>query len=74
VIQELHRRGRTVIVGLEMYPAGTQEWLDRWVSDAPLTEADFVEQSHWCRSWGYPWDYHREIFVFAPATASEWWA
>jgi uncharacterized iron-regulated protein len=65
VIQELHRRGRTVIVGLEMYPARAQGWLDRWVSDDALSEEDFVEQSHWYRSWGYHWNYYRDIFVFA---------
>jgi uncharacterized iron-regulated protein len=65
VIQELQRRGRTVIVGLEMYPAGAQEWLDRWISDDTLTEEDFVERSHWYRSWGYHWNYYRDIFVFA---------
>ena len=65
VIQELHRRGRTVIVGLEMYPAAAQEWLDRWVSDETLTEQGFVDESHWYRSWGYHWNYYRDIFLFA---------
>ncbi len=65
VVQELHRRGRTVIVGLEMYPAAAQEWLDRWIADEALTEEAFVEGSHWYRSWGYNWEYYRDIFVFA---------
>ena len=40
VIQELHKRGRQVLVGLEMYPAvaAEQAWLDRWHSDKALTE------------------------------------
>jgi uncharacterized iron-regulated protein len=65
VIRELHRRGRTVIVGLEMYPASAQEWLDRWVRDDGLSEEAFLEGSHWYRSWGYNWGYYRDIFLFA---------
>jgi uncharacterized iron-regulated protein len=65
VIQELYRRGRTVVVGLEMYPAAAQEWLDRWISDQTLTEQGFLDESHWYRSWGYNWEYYRDIFVFA---------
>ena len=69
VIQELHRRGRTVVVGLEMYPTAAQEWLDRWIADETLTEQGFVDESHWYRSWGYNWEYYRDIFVFARENA-----
>src|SRR6185436_5153504 len=67
VIQELHARGRQVLVGLEMYPAtaAEQEWLDRWSSDQGLDEEAFLAGSHWYRSWGYHWNYYREIFRFA---------
>jgi len=67
VIQELHKRGRQVLVGLEMYPAtaAEQEWLERWRSDAGLDEEAFLAGSHWYRSWGYHWNYYREIFLFA---------
>ncbi|MCG6926889.1 MAG: ChaN family lipoprotein [Acidobacteria bacterium] len=69
VIQELHRRGRTVVVGLEMYPTEAQEWLDRWIADETLTEDGFLDESHWYRSWGYNWGYYRDIFVFARENA-----
>jgi len=67
VIQELHKRGRQVLVGLEMYPAtaAEQEWLDRWRSDKGLDEEAFLTGSHWYRSWGYHWNYYRDIFLFA---------
>jgi uncharacterized iron-regulated protein len=69
VIEELHRRGRQVLVGLEMYPAtaAEQQWLDRWVSDKALGEEAFLAESHWYRSWGYHWNYYRDIFLFARA-------
>jgi uncharacterized iron-regulated protein len=69
VIRELHRRGRTVLVGLEMYPASGQERLDRWVRDDGLSEEGFLEGSHWYRSWGYNWGYYRDIFLFARRNA-----
>jgi uncharacterized iron-regulated protein len=64
VIQELHRAGRRVLVGLEMFPAGEQSQLDQWV-DGSYTEAGFLNLAHWYKSWGYHWDYYRDIFTFA---------
>ena len=67
VIQELHKRGRQVLVGLEMYPVPEQQWLDRWHSDKTLTEEGFLAESHWYKNWGYHWNYYRDIFLFARA-------
>ena len=64
VLQELHRSGRPVLVGLEMYPQTEQTWLDAW-SDGSLTEEGFLRLSHWYKSWGYNWAYYRDIFLFA---------
>lgn len=64
LIQELVRSGRTVLLGLEMYPYTRQEHLDRWTGGL-LTEEGFVTLSHWYDAWGYPWDYYREIFLYA---------
>lgn len=65
VIEELAKRGRQVLVGLEMYPVGEQAGLDRWSTDRTLSEADFLAQSRWYHNWGYHWDYYRAIFLFA---------
>ena len=67
VIQELHARGRQVLVGLEMYPVPEQAWLDRWHSDETLTEEGFLAESRWYKNWGYHWNYYRDIFLFARA-------
>jgi len=64
VLQELVRRGRTVLVGLEMYPVPEQKWLDRWHANRKMTEEKFLAESHWYRNWGYPWNYYRDIFRF----------
>jgi uncharacterized iron-regulated protein len=65
VLEELRKRGRAVLIGLEMYPAGEQAMLDRWTGDAGLTEADFLKESRWYHNWGYHWEYYRAIFRFA---------
>ena len=65
VVQELQKRGRQVLVGLEMYPVTEQQWLDRWHSDKALTEDGFLKDSHWYKNWGYHWNYYRDIFLFA---------
>ena len=44
VLEELHRTGREVMVGLEMYPYTRQKVLDKW-SGGGLTEEEFVEES-----------------------------
>ena len=67
VIQELQKRGRQVLVGLEMYPVTEQASLDRWASEKNLTEDGFVTDSHWYKNWGYHWNYYRDIFLFARA-------
>ena len=64
VLEELHRAGREVMIGLEMYPYTRQPSLDEW-SDGSLTEEEFVESSGWYETWGYRWDYYRQIFLFA---------
>jgi uncharacterized iron-regulated protein len=64
VIEELHKAGRKVLIGLEMYPYTDQEYLDQWVGGM-LTEEGFIELSEWYDSWGYHWNYYRDIFLFA---------
>ena len=65
VLQELQRRGRTVMIGLEMYPVTEQKVLDRWYSGRKLTEEQFLTESRWYKNWGYHWNYYRDIFLFA---------
>ncbi len=64
IIEELHKAGKPVIIGLEMYPYTSQEYLDRWV-EGMYTEEGFLDISSWYDSWGNHWDYYRDIFLFA---------
>jgi uncharacterized iron-regulated protein len=64
VIEELHRAGRKVAIGLEMFPYTEQKALDDW-SAGKLSEEQFLAASRWYRNWGYNWLYYRDIFLFA---------
>lgn len=64
VVEELRRSGREVLLGLEMFPFTDQKVLDDW-NAGKLDEAKFLEASRWFKSWGYHWNYYREIFLFA---------
>ena len=64
VIRELTQRGRTVLVGLEMFPYTAQPALDKWNS-GKQTEQAFLEDSRWYYNWGYHWAYYRDIFLYA---------
>jgi uncharacterized iron-regulated protein len=64
VIQELQKRGRDVLIGLEMYPYTEQASLDVW-NKGKQDEKKFVAESKWYKNWGYHWNYYRDIFLFA---------
>ena len=64
VIQELQKRGRDVLIGLEMYPYTEQASLDIW-NQGKESEKDFVASSKWYKNWGYHWNYYRDIFLYA---------
>lgn len=61
VIQALVKRGRNVVVGLEMYTRPKQEFLDQW-SAGTVSEADFLTQSDWKGQWGYDFAFYRPVF------------
>ena len=64
VLRALHRSGRRLLLGVEMYPYTAQPALDAW-NAGQLVESAFVEQSRWYEHWGYHWNYYRDIFLFA---------
>lgn len=64
MIEALLQRGRSVMVGLEMYPADEQPHLDGWIN-GEVDEAGFLATSRWYENWGYNWEYYRDIFVLS---------
>ena len=64
IIRALHRAGRNVMIGLEMFPYTRQADLDRWTR-GELSEDEFLEVADWYGSWGYRWEFYDEIFRYA---------
>jgi uncharacterized iron-regulated protein len=64
LLDALARRGRRVMVGLEMLPASVQPALDRWVRGEG-DEAQLIADTHWYKHWGYHFGYYRDLFTFA---------
>lgn len=62
IIQALHRTGRNISVGLEMFRQDSQQDLNRWVS-GQMSEAVF--KAIYLENWNYDWSLYRPIFLFA---------
>ena len=62
VIQALHRSGRKVAIGLEMFRKDAQAELDHWVAGG-LDEAAF--KPIYLDNWNFGWPLYRPIFAYA---------
>jgi uncharacterized iron-regulated protein len=62
VIQALHRSGRKVAIGLEMFRKDAQAELDHWVAGG-LDEAAF--KPIYLDNWNFDWPLYRPIFDYA---------
>ena len=63
-IEALQAAGRKVIIGLEMFPWGSNPALERW-SRGELEEQRFLDESRWYEVWSHHWGHYRDIFFFA---------
>lgn len=61
VIEALVKRGRHVVVGMEMYQRPKQSVLDRF-SKGEMDEAAFLQESDWKGQWGFPFPFYRPVF------------
>lgn len=62
IIRELHRAGVPLAIGMEMFAAGSQKDLDRWVA-GKIDKAAF--QQIYFRNWNMPWSLYGDILLFA---------
>lgn len=62
LIRLLLDRRRPVTVALEMFPPEADAALDAWRLGR-LTESEFVAQSRWYETWGFPWLAYRDLFL-----------
>ena len=61
VIDGLVKRGRTVIVGFEMFTRPNQGNLYAWTLGRE-TEDEFIKNSNWQKEWGFSFSLYRPIF------------
>lgn len=62
IIRELHRAGKPLAIGLEMFTAANQGQLDRWTAGRLSLESF---RTLYLREWNVPWPFYGDIFLFA---------
>ena len=64
IIQALYDQDRALAIGLEMFPATSQDILTKW-SLGFMSEDEFVREAQWYVHWNFNFAYYRKIFLFA---------
>jgi hypothetical protein len=63
-MRELTRRGRQIVMGMEMLYTHQQELLDLWMK-GKMSEEEFLSAIEYKHEWGFNWDSFRAIFCQA---------
>jgi len=66
IIKNLHRKGKKVAIGMEMFQRPVQKVLDDYVA-GKVDERDFLKKSEYFRRWGFDFNLYRPILQFARA-------
>jgi len=61
VITALEKRGRNVVLGLEMFTWPSQMNLNPWTMGY-WTEAEFIENANWKVEWGFDYSIYKPVF------------
>ena len=61
IIQALYEQDRNLSVGLEMFPVGYQEALNKW-SMGILSKEEFIHESQWYVNWNFNFGFYEGIF------------
>ena len=64
VIKDLHRRGRKMAIGMEMFQRPFQRALDDYI-EGRIDEREFLRESQYFKRWGYDYLLYRPILQFA---------
>ncbi len=68
IIESLYKKNKDIAIGMEMFPASSQEVLDAYVAkDSTMTERDFLKKSRYFDVWRFDYRYYRKIINFAKA-------
>mgnify|MGYP000123812548 CR=1 FL=1 len=66
IIEAIHARTPDIAIGMEMFPATSQEALDQYTrQDSSMGEKEFLKASGYFTVWRYDYRYFQDIFTFA---------
>lgn len=64
VVRALYERHPELAIGMEMFPAGVQKTLDRYIR-AEIDEREFLQEVDYFENWGYDYRFYQDIMQFA---------
>jgi uncharacterized iron-regulated protein len=64
IIKDLHKRGRPVAIGMEMFQRPFQRVLDDYVG-GKIDEAEFLKGTEYFKRWGFDYNLYRPILLYA---------
>jgi uncharacterized iron-regulated protein len=66
VIKDLHRRGKEIAIGMEMFQRPFQNGLDDYI-EGRIDEKEFLKKTQYFKRWGFDYNLYRPILQFARA-------
>jgi aminopeptidase N len=64
IIKDLHKRGRTIVIGMEMFQRPFQKVLDDYIG-GEIDEAEFLKGTEYFKRWGFDYHLYRPILLYA---------
>ena len=64
VIKDLHRRGKKIAIGMEMFQRHFQKVLDDYIG-GKIDEREFLKGTQYFKRWGFDYNLYRPILLFA---------
>jgi len=64
VIKDLHRRGKTIAIGMEMFQRQFQKMVDDYIG-GKIDEREFLKGTQYFKRWGFDYNLYRPILLFA---------
>ena len=64
IIKDLHRRGKKIAIGMEMFQRPFQKPLDDYI-ESRIDEREFLKKTQYFKWWGFDYNLYRPILEFA---------
>lgn len=64
IIRDLHRRGKKIAIGMEMFQRPFQKVLDEYI-EGNIDEREFLKGTQYFKRWGFDYNLYRPVLLFA---------